>query len=739
MTDSSSSLKTDFSTLGKSAIRPDAIEKVTGKAKYGADIQPSNALVGRLLCSPYAHARILRIDTSKATALPGVKSIVTGRDFPETGFDSVGCYVRDNLAVEKALYHGHPVAAVAAISAEAAEQALAVIEVEYEVLPVILDIDSSLDSSTPALHEEVEGAPSNVCETEEIRKGDIQVGFEEADLVLEQTYSSPMVHQGYIEPPACTADFSTLTPSRIWTSTQGHFLIRAMVTSMLGIDLSQLHVIPTEIGGGFGGKNLPYLEAIALLLSMRAGRPVKMVMTREQVLRTAGPGSAFKGWYKIGAKKDGTLTAFEAKIALDSGAFPGAPLHGAMDTLCTHYRIPHIKIDGSAVLTNKPTVRAYRGPGGPQAIFGTESLMNDLASELGMDPIDIRIKNSVQDGDPYCGGEFKAASLIQCLEAAKSSEHYRSDVTEGAGRAVAAAYWHNGGGPSSAEVHMNGDGTVNVSTGSVDLSGTRLTLAMQVAEELGVPVENVTATVADTESVGYTWVSGGSRTTFITGLAVIDAARDAKEQIIQRAASGWNVSADRIEWNAGIMTNPDTGEEVTMKQVLRKAPYTGGAITGMSSLNVAANVAPCFMVHVCDVEVDQETGQSRVVRYTVVQDAGKAVHPALVEGQLQGGAVQGIGWALNEEMIYDSEGRLENPGFLDYRIPLASDLPMIETIVLEVPNPLHPYGVRGVGEGGVIPPLAAVASAISKVVGSPMTQLPCSPPKVLAAIKNSQT
>ena len=735
MPGSDASSKTEFSSIGKNTLRPDAVEKVTGKAIFGADVQPSKALVAKVLGSTLAHARIGSIATSKAAALPGVKSIVTGEDFAGTAFNGVGNFVRDNMAIEKVLYHGHPVAAVAAVSAAVAEKALSLISVEYETLPVILDIESSLHPDTPALHEGYEGAPGNICETEEVRKGDVEAGFAEADLVLERTYTSPMVHQGYIEPPACTAVYSETTPSRIWTSTQGHFLIRTMVSAMLGIELSQLNVIPTEIGGGFGGKNVPYQEVIALLLSKKAAMPVKMVMTREQILRTAGPGAAFRGCYRIGVKKDGTLTALEASIALDSGAFPGAPLHGAMDTLCTHYRIPNVKVDGCSVLTNKPTVRAYRGPGGPQAVFGTESLVNELADELGLDPIELRLKNAVQDGDPYCGGEFRASSMVQCLEAAEASDHYQADVPEGAARAIAAAYWHNGGGPSSAEVHMNADGTVNVTTGSADLSGTRVVLAMQVAEALGIPVEQVTASVADTENVGYNFVSGGSRTAFVTGLAVIEAATDAKEQIIQRAASGWNVAADRIEWKAGTMTNPDSGEEMSMKQVLRKAPYTGGSITGKSSLTLAANLAPSFMVHICDVDVDRETGQSRILRYTVVQDAGKAVHPSLVEGQLQGGAVQGIGWAMNEEYIYDRDGRLDNPGFLDYRIPLASDLPMIDTIVVEVPNPLHPYGVKGVGEGGVIPPLAAVASAIGKAVGAPMTDLPCSPPRVLKAIK----
>lgn len=734
MSKTTQATETLFKTIGTNTPRPDAIDKVTGKAVFGADVFRSNMLHAKMLGSPHAHARILSIDTSRAEALRGVKAVVTGGDLAPISFAGVGNWARDNMAIEKALYHGHTVAAVAATSLAIAERALELIDIRYEQLPMVLDINASMQLGAPELHDGIEGAPSNIYEREEISNGDIESGFAQADVILEQNFSSPTVHQGYIEPPACVAEYSVSGSSQIWTSTQGHFITRANVAATLGIELSRLKVTPTEIGGGFGGKGAPYLEVIALLLSKKAGLPVKMVMSRQEVLRIAGPGAAFQGHYKIGAKQDGTITALQADIALDSGAFPGAPLHGAIDCLSRHYRIPNLCVKGCAVLTNKPMVRAYRGPGGPQAVFGTESLMNDLAHTLAMDPLALRLKNAVSDGDASSSGKFKSIGLIACIEAAQASEHYNSEIPAGAARAVSAGYWHNGGGPSSAEVHMNADGTVNIATGSVDLSGTRIVLAMQAAEELGIPVEQITAHVADTENVGFTFVSGGSRTAFVTGLAVIDAAKDAKEQMAQRAASEWNILAERVEWHDGKMVNPDQGQTLTMKQVLRKAPYTGGSITGKSSLSMAGNLAPSFMVHVCDVEVDKETGQTKLLRYTVIQDVGKAVHPAIVEGQLQGGAVQGIGWALNEEYIYDEQGQLDNPGFLDYRIPLASDLPMIETIIVEVPNPLHPYGVRGVGEGGVIPPLAAVASAISKAVGAPMNQLPCSPPRVLEAI-----
>jgi CO/xanthine dehydrogenase Mo-binding subunit len=725
-----------FTTVGKNAARPDAIDKVQGKALFGADIYRPNMLHACLLGSPHAHARIVSIDASAALALPGVKAVVTGDDFPDMGSNGIGAWIQDNMAQGKALYHGHTIAAVAATSRQAAEDALAAVEVEYEVLPLIANIDQALANDAVVLHDDPNASESsNVCARENIAEGDIAQGFAEADVIVEREFSAPTAHQGYIEPPACVAEYSEASPSTIWTTTQGHFVVRANVARTLSIELAQLKVIPTEIGGGFGGKGGPYMEAIALTLSRKAGRPVKMVMSREEIFRIGGPGAAFQGRYKIGAKQDGTLTAFEADFAFDSGAFPGAPLHGGMDTIFRCYRIPNVKVDGASVLTNKPMVRAYRGPGGPQVTLGTETLMNELARQLRIDPIELRLRNAVVEGDPGSAGPFRAIGFVECLEAAKASEHYNSQVADGAGRAIAAGYWHNGGDVSSAEVHMNADGTVNVSTGSVDLSGTRITLAMLASERLGIPIDKVSANVADTESVGYSFVSGGSRTVNVTGQAVLMAADDAMQQMAERAASGWNITPERVEWRDGEATNPDSGESLSMRDICRKAPYTGGTITGKGSLNVKPDLAPSFAVHVCDINVDRDTGQSRITRYSVIQDAGCAVHPDLVEGQFQGGAVQGIGWALNEEYVYDAQGRLENPAFLDYRMPLASDLPMIETVIVEVPNPLHPYGVRGVGEAGVIPPLAAVACAISDAIDAPVSDLPCSPARVLACLE----
>ncbi len=726
-----------FRSIGHDAARPDAVDKVKGKAKFGADIYQSGMLHARLLGSEYAHARIVSIDTSAAARLPGVKAVVTGEDFPKADMSGIGPWINDNMARGKALYHGQSIAAVAATSARIAEAALELIEVEYEPLSVVTSVAAAIAEDAPILHDHLDAPPSsNVYATDNISEGDIAAGFAQADIILEEDFTVPTAHQGYIEPPACLADYQDGNVSTIWTTTQGHFIVQANVARTLGLEMSQLKVVPTEIGGGFGGKGSPYIEAITLLLSKKAGRPVKCVMSREEVFRRTGPGAAFEGHYRIGVKHDGTLTAFAADFSFESGAFPGAPLHGGMDTIFRCYRIPNVEVNGKAVLTNKPMVRAYRGPGGPQVTLGTEVLMNELAKKLNMDPIVLRQKNAVAEGDPGSAGPFRKIGFEECLQAAAVSEHYQSEVKPGEARALAAAYWHNGGGPSSVVIKMNSDGTANLITGAVDLSGTRTTLAMIAAERLGIGVENIHATVGDTETTGYNFVSGGSRTVNAGGQAVIMAVDDVVRQLGERAASGWNITPDRIEWDCGEAVNPDNGERLSIAAICRKAPYTGGTITGTGSLSVQPDISPSFAVHICDVKVDGDTGQSQITRYTVIQDAGFAVHPKFVEGQLQGGAVQGIGWALNEEYVYNDAGVLENPAFLDYRIPLASDLPMIETVIVEVANPLHPFGVRGVGEAGVVPPLAAVASAITNATGVLMKNLPCSPTNVWQAVND---
>ena len=728
----------DYVEIGQRPIRHDGFEKVTGKAQFGADVTLPATLHGEMLRSPYAHARIKAIDTSKAMALDEVYAVVTAADFPRLPFGGMGNIARDNLAHEKVLYHGHGVAAVAASTRAIARAAVDLIAVDYEPLAPVMNLDDALKGDV-LLHDEFEenGRLSNIYERQVNEIGDVDAGFAQADVIIERSFATPTIHQGYIEPSACLASYDEGAQSAVWTTTQGHFNIRDNVAAMMDMEIDELRVIPTEIGGGFGGKTAVYLEAIALMLSKLSGRPVKMRMSREDVFRSAGPGAASKSTVKIGAKRDGTITAMQAFLAYESGALPGAPLGGGMRCVFSSYEVPNVRIEGLAAVVNKPKVRAYRGPGAPQATFAAESVINELAHELGMDPIEFRLKNALRSGGSNIIGEFREIGLVDCLEAAKASPHYRTPLGNHQGRAVAVGFWRNGGGTSSAAVVMKGNGSATVLTGSADLSGTRISLAMMAAETLGISIKDVRAETPDTNSVGFTDGAGGSRTTNATGQAVTRAAHEVIRQFKERAASGWNVTPEQVEWRDGKAINTTRKEELTIKEICRDAPATGGPIAGSASLKAESGLGPCFSVHLCDVEVDPDTGKTTVLRYTAVQDAGCAIHPAYVEGQFQGGAVQGIGWALNEEFMYDEDGALENPGFLDYRVPVASDLPMIDTIIVEVPNSMHPFGVRGVGEAPIIPPLAAVASAVSNAIGVRMTELPLSPPKVLEAMENA--
>jgi CO/xanthine dehydrogenase Mo-binding subunit len=730
----------EISIIGQRPVRPDGVDKVTGQANFGADFTLPRMLHGQVLRSDCAHARIISIDTTGAERIDGVKAVVTGQDFAHLDYGGVGDLARDNLAIEKILFHGHAVAAVAATSRAIAGEALRAIKVHYEALPPVMTIDDAMKEDAVILHEHnlVDGKPSNIFQQVQRSNGDIEKGFSEADEIVELEFTTPTVHQGYIEPPVCLANYREQGQSTLWSASQGHFPLRDTVARMMQMSQADLRVTPAEVGGAFGGKTAAYQEAIAMMLSKKSGRPVQMRMTREDVFRAGGPGAASKTKVKVGARADGSITAAKVWLAFDSGAFPGAPLGGAMGSVLTAYDIPNVLVQGCAVYVNKPKVRAYRGPGAPQATFAAESVLDELAQRLAMDPIEFRLKNAVRDGTDSHRGRFRRIGLIDCLKAAKASAHYQASLKANEGRAVAAGYWHNGAGVSSASIHMNSDGTAALATGSVDLSGTRIALAMMAAEELGIPVTQVSSVVADTESVGYSNNSAGSRTINATGQAVVEATRDVIDQMKQRAASGWNVAPDQVSWQDGAAVNPVSGERLTVAEICRDANATGGPIGGRYSHNAVPGLGPSFAVHLCDVAVDPDTGKVSLVRYTTIQDVGRAIHRDAVEGQMQGGAVQGIGWALNEEFVYSDAGVLENPGFLDYRIPLASDLPMIDTIVVEVPNELHPYGVRGAGEAPIIPPLAAVACAVSNAIGVRITELPCSPPRVLAAMQQAQ-
>ena len=741
-------------------MRPDAVDKVTGRARYAADYNLPGQLIGQVLRSPHAHARLISIDTSEAERLPGVKAAVTRDDFPDMEVEHAASgelmvnfrdVTRNVMAREKVLYDGHAVAAVAATSAAIARRALKLIKVEYEVLPHVIDVVEAMQPDAPILHEDQftkgaepsSGKPSNIALRLESKIGDIEEGFKRADVIIEREYNTKPTHQGYIEPQASIANYTDGGNVEIWTSTQGHFVFQAQIAKLLKMHVSKVKVVPAELGGGFGGKNNVYLEPLAVVLSRKSGRPVKMVMSRDEVFRATGPTSGTNVKIKIGAAKDGKITAAQAEMNYQAGAFAGSALPLAAITVFTRYDIENVLVVGHDVTSNRPKVAAYRAPGAPMVAYGVESVIDELAETLKIDPIDFRLTNAAKEGtQTHFGPKLGPIGFIETLRRVKEHPHYKEPLGPDQGRGVASGFWFTLGAETSATVNVSADGTATLIFGTVDVTGgTRAALGMMVAEELGIPHEKVRTMSGDTSALGFNFMTAGSRGTAAGGTAAVQASRDAIEKMCRVAARKWEVEPDQVVWEDGharpASANVGDFEPLSVADIAKIAPWFGGTIAGHAEINVAQG-GPGFGTHIVDVEIDRETGFTKVLRYTVIQDAGKAVYPEFVKGQFQGGAVQGIGMALNEEYIYDKNGILQNAGFLDYRMPVASDVPFIDAEIVEVPHPGHPYGVRGVGEVPIIPPLAAISNAIYDAVGVRLRNHPMSPPRIVEALAEAE-
>jgi CO/xanthine dehydrogenase Mo-binding subunit len=736
----------DFKIIGSRPRRPDGVDKVTGRARYGADTFAPGQLVGRILRSPHAHAKIRKIDTSRAEKLKGVKAVLTSKDLPDLTNGNRGNYdiLENCMARDRALYDGHAVAAVAAVDEETARKALKLIKVDYKILPHVTDVDTAMADDAPIVqpHIRYQDAPSNIANRSEFGHGDVDAGFAEADVVIEKSFKTEQTHQGYIEPHACLASVGPDGQGELWVTTQGHFTFRNVCSSLLGMDIAKLKVTSSEIGGGFGGKTHVWMEPVALALSRKANRPVKLVMNRDEVFKASGPTCSTSMDIRIGAKKDGTVTAASATLRYQDGPFPGPwGMLGAMTSFAC-YDFKNVKAEAFDVLVNRPKVAAYRAPSAPMAAFGVESTMDLVAAEIGMDPVDFRIKNAAREGTRASyGPTYGPIGIGPTLEAVKKHPHMKAKLGKNQGRGMACGFWFNFGGQTCVDLNIGVDGTVNLIIGTVDVGGARASMSLIAAEELGIPYDRVKCNVGDTASLGHNDTTEGSRGTFSSGMATVFAARNAIDVMKQRAAAAWEIDVEEVEWRDGaahaIGVQHSNLAPLTLEEIAAKSPATGGPIAGHNE-GTPDSAGVSFASHICDVEVDPETGATRVIRYTVVQDAGKAIHPDYVEGQFQGGAAQGIGWALNEEYVYGEDGRLKNPGFLDYRIPVCSDLPFIDTEILEIPNPNHPYGIRGVGETSIVPPLAAIGNAVSNAAGVRMDHVPMSPPRILKALKEQR-
>ncbi|MBI3976685.1 MAG: xanthine dehydrogenase family protein molybdopterin-binding subunit [Chloroflexi bacterium] len=745
--------------VGKPLPRVDAVEKVTGRAIFGEDVSLPGMLHGKLLRSPYAHAIVKRIDTSRAAALPGVALVLTGDDLaglPETP----SARHEALLARGRVVFCGQPVAAVVAADPDTAEEALDLIAVEYEELPATVDVLDAMKPGAPSVrlttaeadrgdaggHVTIEGAAaedsteaaSNISAQVQFSRGDVDQGLADSDAVVERSYRVAWVHQGYVEPHVAVADYRPTGHLTVWTSTQGQFYCRQEIAGLFKIPESRIRIVPTEIGGGFGGK-ISLLPPLATLLSMKAGRPVKVVMSRSEDLRAGNPspGGVFR--LKLGVKQDGRMMALKAEVILDSGAFPASPVTSACLLLGGYYRIPNIDVRGWEVLTHKPSAGAYRAPGVFQSNYAIESTVDEAARSIGMDPIDFRLLNVVDEGDPMPHGRpwprMGAKSVLQRMKEHPIWQRRGGGANQGIG--VSLGCWLGGLQPASASVMVDADGSVRVVVGSVDLSGSHTAHAQIAAEVLDLPIEQINIATADTSRAPFAGMSGGSKIVYTVGAAVKKAAEDAREQLIAVAAAELGADPAEIELGDGTLrVRSEPSKSLTFAELGQRTTAFAGQYPPIHGRGSAAQrrQSPGFTVQIAEVAVDPETGQVTVTRYAAAQDVGFAINPLAVQGQIQGAVGQGMAMALLEELIFDDRGRLLNPNLLDYRQPTALDVPAIEAVIVEVPSPDGPYGARGVGEPGITAGSAAIANAIYDAVGVRLTELPMTPERILKAL-----
>ena len=741
----------EYSILGKRAPRVDALMKATGKALYSADFSLPDMLYGKTLRSPHAHALIRRLDISRARALKGVKAVITAADIPERRWNDPARVPL--LAVDKAVFAGQPVAIVAAVNQDTALEALKLIEVEYETLPPVMDVMEAMKPDAPLIYPNKRTymksggqltkseVPSNIAAHIDLKMGDIEFGFKDADFILENTFNTQRVHQGYLEPRSALAGIAPDGKITIWTDNQGTFLVREICADFLDVPLSQIKVMPVEIGGAFGAKQAQPLAPLCALLARKTGRPVKMTMTREEDFTATCPAPASTVTIKMGATKEGLLTAVETTLIYDMGAFHRESTGTTHAATCglSLYRIPNLSVNCYDVVTNKAPTGSSRAPGASETAFAVESQMDLLARVLNMDPLEFRLKNAVNEGNHAIDGTpFGKIGFSETLQ--KMQEHIKlrgKPETKNRGTGVACGLWYPAGGACGADINLTGDGTINLIIGSCDLTGTRTSLVQIVAEEFGISIDKVTVITGNTDTAPHSDVTNSSRITRQMGTAVYRACQDAKVQLTEVAAAQLDVKPHELHFaNGQVFVQCQKEKTISLAALVRITIGRGGngPVIGRGTVN-NQHSAPIFAVQMAEVEVDRETGKVKLLSFAAAQDVGFAINPTLIEGQIQGAVAQGIGRSFMEDYAFRN-GIMQNPNFLDYRMPTSVDLPFIDTLLVEVKSEMEPYSVRGVGEPPMIPTTAAVANAVHSATGVRIKNLPMTPEQVLKALKS---
>ncbi|OGL61881.1 MAG: hypothetical protein A3J27_08390 [Candidatus Tectomicrobia bacterium RIFCSPLOWO2_12_FULL_69_37] len=750
---------TEYQVAGKGLARIDTPDKAAGTACFGADVPTARALAGRVLGSPHAFARVLSVDASRARKIPGVRYVLTRDECPAIRF---GGDIKDQSWLAKdgyVRYVGEPVAAVAAETLEAAQAAIGAIRVRYEPLAPVVDAIASREGKTLLVHEDWKelkgmgpGAEGNVLARFEKTLGNPDAGFAQADRVFEHTFRTPHAHAGYIEPHVCTAEAGADGKVTVWTTTQDAWAIRGDVAEALGLPATKVRVIPTEIGGGFGSKLKSIFEHIAALLALRTARPVRMEMSREEDHRGVNPRHPHVFTIKTGVKRDGTMVAREVDVTMEHGAYGrGAPFQcsSKMGMASSTYRIPGVRVKACTVYTNAPVAGPVRAPSGPQYHFATEVHTDIIARELGMDPLEFRRKNALRPGDKSLAGVNRDDTMVRVMERAAAEGRWgqpvprRADLPEEEGwrygRGIACGFWHGPGEASSCALRLNSDGSIQMMSGTVNLTGASTSLCQLVAEEFGVKLDHVRYAVGDTDTVPQSTAASGSKATRSVAGAALNAVRDLRKKILEVAGAQLEAEPGDLILEGGrvkVASAPD--RSLTLAQVAKAAPEIAGYLLGQGA-SPKPPACPIYVAQVAEVAVHPELGEVRVLRLVAVQDVGFAINPLSVEGQIEGAMIQGMGLALMEEQFRHPDGRLSGESLHEYLLPTSMDMPELKVILFDNPAEGTPFGMRGVGEPPIVATAAAIVNAIQDAAGVTFFSLPVGPHhlrKALAAAGN---